>query len=127
MKKQIQKMLEEADEGSIKQDVLEWLNDEEDPEIVLRDLQHGGCKSGMVGHLIYYVDTVKYYNNHKEEIEELIHTLEEGTGQTRIELFGRHLDIQDWFTENTDLRDNLLAWFGFEETASQIGYELGII
>ena len=29
----------------------------------LDDLMHGGCQSGMVGGLIYYSDTLKYYKN----------------------------------------------------------------
>lgn len=122
MKEQIKEMLEETDEATIKADVLNWIED--DPKGRLEDLQTGGCQSGTVGHLIYYSDTVAYYDDHRLEIEELVCDLEDGTGENRIDLFSNHLDKSDWYDEDETQKKNVLAWFGFEETGYRLYSEL---
>ena len=82
-------------------------------------LQHG-CQSGTVSHLVYYTDTVKFYNRYRLEIEALLIELEDGTGESRINLLKKHLDTADWYDQDEARKKNFLAWFGFEETCSQI-------
>lgn len=59
----------------VKQDVINWLlEDVEDysPQDKLQDLLQNGCGSGQVSRLIYYKDTVAYYEEHEEEIKDLV-------------------------------------------------------
>ncbi len=78
-------------------------------EDMFQDLSHG-CSSGVVGDLIYYADTHKFAKEHIEDILELYDNKQEDLGEIKME--GDKL--------------NWLAWFGFEETAFDIGYELGL-
>jgi hypothetical protein len=86
------------------------------------DLSHGGCASGLVGELVYYEDTIAFYQNHKEDINALlVETLEE-TGMTvPADLFGEKWDKSDPLAMDTQ-NQNLLAWFAFEETADALAY-----
>lgn len=80
--------------------VVEWF----------RGLVEYGCVSGWDGSLIYYADTHDFFDEHYDEIETL---REEWVDQT-----GQDLQISG------DLK-NYLAWFAFEQTASQIMQEAG--
>lgn len=85
----------------------------------MEDLQRYGCVSGMIHSLIYYDDTNQFYENYKEEINELLSNLIEGTGLSISELFGDKFDNEDPLVLDYSNK-NLLAWFGFEETANSI-------
>ena len=101
--------------------VTEWEAErrEEGYDSAAKDLRENGCISGMVTHLIYYTDTVKFYQDHREEIDALLKELIEATGRSPSELFGDKWDKEDPLA-NEDLNQNLLAWFGFEETANRL-------
>lgn len=104
--------------------VQNWINEhstgyESGVEGVLKDLFEGGCQSGMVGHLIYYIDTVKFFQTHRREISALLSELIADTGEPPEKLFGDKWDKSDPFAQET-LNRNLLAWFGFEETARHL-------
>jgi hypothetical protein len=85
----------------------------------MRDLTHGGCQSGLVGGLIYYTDTVKFYKRHMAEIDALLAEMVRDTGEQPASLFGGGWDDEDPLAREHD-NQNLLAWFGFEETARQL-------
>ena len=109
--------------SELKLHVEKWIKEEAenydgDKQAVLKDLMYGGCQSGMVGHLIYHTDTVKFYETHKAEISALLYETLEGTGCSPAELFGDKWDAEDPLALETQ-NQNLLAWFGFEETARQ--------
>lgn len=95
--------------AAVAQQALYYAND----EIVsfFSDLLNFGCKSGMVGALIYYHDTALFFDKHYHEIEGLRLEFEENTGES--------------FKIESDLK-NTLAWFAFEETAYQMAIELGL-
>lgn len=105
--------------------VQKWINErgqnysDTGVEGALKDLFYGGCQSGMVGHLIYYTDTVKFFKKHRREINELLVEMVDGTGQQPAELFGDKWDKDDPLALD-DINRNLLAWFGFEETARKL-------
>lgn len=64
-----------------------------------------------------------FYKQYKEEIDELLYDLMNGTGIYSLsELFGNKWDKEDPLG-NSDFNMNLLAWFGFEETMRNIGYK----
>lgn len=75
------------------------------------DLLLNGCQSGMVGKLIYYSDTHKFYDKYYNEIEEIRYELEESLGES-LQPKG---DLKNWY-----------SWLAFEETARKIAEELEI-
>ena len=97
--------------NSLKAAVASEALDHENIACFFSDLLQHGCISGMVGSLIYYTDTHKFFDNHYDEIEELRQEYQENIGDP--------LEIK------ADLK-NFLAWFAFEETAYQMALELGL-
>lgn len=83
------------------------------------DLLSYGCVSGMIGELIYYCDTEKFYKKHKEEINEML------KDYCLFGVFGDKFDSEDQLCLETSNR-NLLAWFAFEETTRKIANEIGL-
>ena len=100
--------------------ISEW-NSYDNKVNIFTDVLYHGCQSGTVGFLIYYNQTTAYYNEHKEEINQLLYELMEGTGlYSPTDLFGNKWDKEDPLAIE-DYNQNLLAWFGFEETMRIIG------
>ena len=85
----------------------------------MEDLQQYGCVSGMIGELIYYDDTEKFFDKYKEEINDLLSNVIDGTGCSMEELFGDKFDKEDPLIIDYSNK-NLLAWFGFEETVNNL-------
>ena len=83
----------------------------------LDDIGHG-LSSGIVGRLIYYNDTTRFYDDFKTEISLLLYELLDGTGLSISELF-RDWDSQDPLALNYQ-NQNLLSWFAYEEIANQL-------
>ena len=101
--------------------ILRW-NDYEEKRHIFTDVLDYGCQSGVVGELIYYCDTVRFYKQYKGEIDALLYQSMQETGlYSPSELFGDKWDKEDPLA-NGDFNQNLLAWFGFEETLRKIGY-----
>jgi len=116
---------------ALEKNVARWINArtadyDGNTEAVLKDLFCGGCQSGMVGHLIYYKDTLAFYRKHHAEIDELLYTSLDGIGKNGpADLFGDKWNKTDPFARDTQ-NQNLLAWFGFEETARHLANNAGI-
>ena len=71
----------------------EWSN-YDDKKNIFTDVLHYGCQSGMVGFLIWYSDTVRFYKQYKSEIDEMLYELMYETGIYSLpELFGNKWDI----------------------------------
>ena len=65
----------ETEATGVKNDVIIWLLEDVknySPQDKLQELLEHGCQSGMVNHLIYYKDTVKYFEEHESEIMEML-------------------------------------------------------
>ena len=102
--------------------ISEWSN-YSDKTNIFKDVLYHGCQSGTVGFLIYYTDTVRFYKQYRQEIDDLLYEEMEGTGLYSLtELFGEKWDKEDPLGRD-DYNQNLLAWFGFEETLRKLGYE----
>lgn len=118
-------------ESAIERNVARWANAraadyESGLEGVFKDLFYGGCQSGMVGHLIYYKDTLAFYRKHRAEIEGILTETMQETGLfAPVQIFGKKWDESDPFAHDTQNR-NLLAWFGFEEAARRLANRAGI-
>ena len=96
--------------------------DYNDKKYIFTDVLHNGCRSGVVSELIYYYDTVRFYKQYRQEINEMLYNIMNETGlYAPSELFGDKWDKEDPLAQD-DFNQNLLAWFGFEETLRNIGY-----
>ena len=102
--------------------VIERWSEYDDKTYIFRDVLNYGCQSGTVGFLIYYSDTVAFYKRYKDEINALLYEAMDNCGlYSPSDLFGEKWDKEDPLA--TDVyNQNLLAWFGFEETLRNIGY-----
>lgn len=108
----------------VKEILDEHVENDYDMEAVINDLMQGGCQSGLIGELVYYDDTLKFYNEFKDEINELLMDAVDNSGLLPQDLFGDGWDKSDPLALDTN-NQNLLAWFGFEETAFNLARELG--
>ncbi len=102
--------------------VIDRWGDYNDKKYIFTDVLNHGCHSGVVTELIYYSDTVRFYKQYRQEINDLLYDAMSGTGlYAPSELFGDKWDKEDPLAQD-DFNQNLLAWFGFEETLRNIGY-----
>jgi hypothetical protein len=90
---------------------------EEDIIIYMKDVSKHGCSSGVVGELTYYEDTVKWFEDYKTEINELLSEIENSHGTTMFDLNG--FDKSDSLVLGQN-NQNLLAWFSFEEVTYRL-------
>ena len=96
--------------------------DYNDKKYIFTDVLHNGCCSGVGSELIYYHDTVRFYKQYRQEINEMLYNIMNETGlYAPSELFGDKWDKEDPLAQDI-CNQNLLAWFGFEETLRNIGY-----
>lgn len=88
----------ELETHGIKNDIINYLlnnsNDSEDIQILLEDINNYGCESGIVNYLIYYTDTVAYFEKHEHEIQEMINnTYSIDLYSMGVEEFDKLMDI----------------------------------
>ncbi len=102
--------------------VIDQWSEYDNKKNIFTDVLHYGCQSGTVGFLIYYSDTVRFYKQYNEEINDLLSNLMAETGLYDLsDLFGDKWDKEDPLIRD-DFNKNLLAWFGFEEALRNVGY-----
>ena len=97
----------------------------DDIEDYINDVLQHGCISGMVSGLIYYSETIAFFKKHREDINALLSELISDIGEPVDVLFGDKWDGEDPLAFDTN-NQNLLAWFGFEETVRQLADRAGI-
>jgi len=105
-----------------KQTVEEYLlKGEKEGRFLITDVATHGCSGGTISDLIYYKDTVKFYNDHEEEIWEELENTSENLGYNivyMISTFGGSQHISDLETFK-----NFLAWWICEHIAKRISDE----
>ena len=117
MKNLLNSIVENTMEGTLKHEVAEIIMDQveglDNEEILsaVEDIVTYGCQSGIVSALITYSDTEKFFDNHADEIFELV----EDAKQEGI------IDMN-----NFELSKNNLAWFAFETIAQEIYQEMEV-
>ena len=100
--------------------VIDHWSDYTDKKNIFTDVLYHGCQSGIVGELIYYSDTLDFYKKYEEEINQLLYEAMNESGiRDPAALFGDKWDKEDPLALDTQ-NQNLLAWFGFEETLRNI-------
>ena len=113
--------------SELTKDVIDFVLNEwdeyDDPKQIVIDLLEHCCQSGMVGHLVYYSQTTDYYEKHREEINKLLYDAMDACGIYDLSgLFGNKWDKEDPLALE-QYNQNLLAWFGFEETMHNLARE----
>ena len=100
--------------------------DDDENKSILTDILENGCESGACSDLVYYSDTLKFYDDYEDEISELLNSLLNDCGyNSPVELFGDKWDKTDPLARG-EYNKNLLAWFGFEETLRNIASDFNI-
>lgn len=99
--------------------------DTDNMQSFMKDVVSHGCSSGIVGELIYYTDTVAFYNKYKKEIQSLLREQIAEFGYKSPSQMFRQWDEEDTFAEE-DQNRNLLAWYAFEQTCNDILNQLDI-
>lgn len=105
-----------ADECSpMEREVLNMLQEDsrDDTTATINDLNQYGCSSGIIGDMIYYHDTIAFYQKHKEEINRLLKDICTSPDQLN------GWDDTDPLALDTN-NQNLLAWYAVEEIARQV-------
>jgi hypothetical protein len=102
-----------------KKTIKEWVLEEvKDETLHLEEVVKYGCVNGSVSSLIYYSDTVKFYDEFKDEIWEM---LDEESAQTG---FSIPFNMSNWNgcknITSEDTFKNALAWYAVEETCRKL-------
>lgn len=86
------------------------------------DILYGGCVTGVVGSMVYYTDTVEFYNKYYDEIYELIEELED-EGLEVIECLKTNLETYQ-IIMNDEQAKNQIAWLAYEEITNRLLYSI---
>lgn len=92
--------------------------DNESVEKTMLDLMQHGCVSGMISEMIYYRDTVAFFDKYSEFIEDML--MEYGMDE-KLEKF---LDLKWDESDDADYEKNWFAWFAFESVAYDLANEM---
>jgi len=91
----------------------------DNPHYIEEVLEHG-CESGIVSELIYYVDTIAWFEKYDTEIMPMVKEYMDQIGENDVCLmFMNKIDMSDVLNRTTQFT-NLLAWFSFEEVTRQL-------
>ncbi|MDN6182799.1 MAG: hypothetical protein L0I92_08635 [Staphylococcus equorum] len=116
----------EKETTGVKNDVINFLLEDVEnysPQDKLQDLLQHGCESGMVNHLIYYTDTVAYFEDHESEIMEMLEQL----GIEYVESWEGLQELSDMFPqlETPDDRHEAAEVFILEMAANETPEDYG--
>lgn len=126
--KNLQKLAKDSLSDSLEKYCIDYLLDNfytpEERVVFLKDLFNHGCISGMVSGLIYYSDTVAFFNQYEGDIEDLITEY----ADSQVISFTECLStiIQTTTVGFEGLKNNC-AWFGFEQTMKNIASNFGVM
>ena len=102
-----------------KQTIKDFVIAEEQDGLNIDEVVQHGCVSGIVSSLIYYSDTVKFYDEHEKEIWELLEDHSEDYGcENVLEFIGGFNGAKN--VGDLDQFKNLLTWWAVEETCHHL-------
>jgi len=84
----------------------------------IEDICTYGCIEGTCCGLTYYYETEKFYDEHKEEIWDIISNLADEMGDNPLALLGSQYGAKNVYDEMA--LKNFLVWFVVEEVACKI-------
>ena len=97
------------------------LKGEKEERFLISDVATHGCSGGTISELIYYKDTVKFYNDHEDEIwHELLKTADD-LGETIPFMISNFRGCKN--VDSAKTFKNLLAWWICEHIARRISDE----
>ena len=99
--------------------VIDYEGDNMDEKLKsrLEEITEHGCQSGTVGSLIYYDDTVKFFDNFNDEICNIV---EDYYGaESVLDMLKQHCELID-IVMGSDTVKNYLAWMAYEVTCANI-------
>ena len=97
------------------------LRGEKEERFLISDIAQYGCSNGSISELIYYEDTVEFYEKHEEEIWDDLNTVAEDLGETIPFMISNWNGCKN-ITDATTFK-NALAWWACENTAYSIETE----
>ena len=86
----------------------------------LNEITEHGCQSGTVGSLIYYTDTVQFFNDFYDEIYDMVESIGADSILEMLEQKCEKIDI----IMGADTVKNYLAWMAYEEVCFLVAEEL---
>ena len=94
------------------------LKGEKQGSFLISDVANHGCSGGTISDLIYYEDTVKFYDKHEDEIWDELNNLSLDLGEWPISVIkgmngSKHID-------SLGQLKNLLSWWICEHIAQRI-------
>ena len=96
--------------------IKEWLLNQEQQDIfIIKDISKHGCSGGFGG-LIYYNETVRFHDEHEQEIWDLLHEYAEEEG---LKLVDKLAQVSKDAGSLTQLK-NQLVWWAVEVRAQEI-------
>ena len=110
------KLAETDLEKAVAQDAMD--QSDGNPKGWLEDVSQHGCQSGIVSGMIYYNETVAFYDAHVEDIWNKLYEDAEGAGQNIPELIASFNGAKNVGSHDHLL--NLLAWYAYESAARAI-------
>ena len=100
-------------------EIKEWILETQETEDI-KNISEKGCVNGACNDLIYYDDTTKFYDDHKNEIWELLEDEAEEFGFNNVfEFMGTWSHYAKNVNSDTSFK-NLLAWWSVENICYQI-------
>ena len=107
-----------SDEYSKYRNIEDWVTDTQ-TKGTIREITRHGCVSCIVSELIYYSDTVKFYDAFEDEIWNRLDAAATNIGSSDIISFiGTYLDTRH-IGSLTQFK-NALAWWAVEDTANDL-------
>ena len=97
------------------------LKGEKEERFLIKDVADHGCSGGTISELIYYEDTVKFHDEHEDEIWSEIQYACDCTGEYPLQ-WVQHLNGGKEVDSIKTLK-NLLSWWICEVKAQEIVYQ----
>ena len=100
--------------------IKDWLLKEEKAEVFLvSDISKHGCSGGVCG-IIYYNETVKFHDEHEEEIWDLLHEYAEEEGLKLVDKIAQIFKQVKTDAGSLTQLKNQLVWWAVEVRAHEI-------
>ena len=97
------------------------LRGEKEESFLISDVAKHGCSGGIISGLIYYDDTVKFHDEHQDEIWDELSNMAEDLNQSIPFMISNFRGCKN--IDNAKTFKNLLAWWICEKIAQRISNE----